>query len=85
MRTDKLQTVINRLMANDPNASWDECETLEEVAEGLRNAMEDYDETEETYQFYAKILSSILSQDCPCFGLRNCIDDCKNCKYSALA
>ena len=62
MRTDKLQTVINRLMANDRNASWDECETLEEVAEGLRNAMEDYDETEETYQFYASILSSILSQ-----------------------
>jgi len=49
-------------MANDRNASWDECETLEEVAEGLRNAMEDYDETEETYQFYAGILSSILSQ-----------------------
>jgi len=23
--------------------------------------------------------------NCPCFGLRNCIDDCKNCKYSALA
>jgi len=21
--------------------------------------------------------------NCPCFGLRNCIDDCKNCKYSA--
>ena len=62
MRTDKLQTVINRLMANDRKASWDECETLEEVAEGLRNAMEDYDETEETYQFYAGMLSSILSQ-----------------------
>ena len=60
--TDKLKSVINRLMANDHNASWDECETLEEVAEGLRNAMEDYDETEETYQFYAGILSSILSQ-----------------------
>ena len=62
MKTDKLQTVINRLMANDPNASWDECETLEEVAEALRNAMEDYDETEETYQFYAGILNSILGQ-----------------------
>jgi hypothetical protein len=58
----KLQGIIDRLMANDRNASWDECETLEEVAEGLRNAMEDYDETEETYQFYAEILSSILSQ-----------------------
>ena len=23
--------------------------------------------------------------NCPCFGLRNCIDDCKNCKYRALA
>ena len=57
--TDKLQTIINSLMANDHNASWDECETLEEVAEGLRNAMEDYDETEETYQFYASILSQI--------------------------
>jgi len=33
------KSTINRLMANDPNASWDECETLEEVAEGLRNAM----------------------------------------------
>jgi len=60
--TDKLKSVINRLMANDRNASWDECETLEEVAEGLKAAMEDYDETEETYQFYASILSSILSQ-----------------------
>lgn len=60
--TDKLQTVINRLMANDPNASWDECETLEEVAEGLLAAMEDYDETEETYQFYKSILNSILGQ-----------------------
>lgn len=57
--TDKLQTIINRLMWNDRNASWDECETLEEVAEGLRDAMEDYDETEETYQFYAEILSQI--------------------------
>jgi hypothetical protein len=57
--TDKLQTIINRLMANDRNASWDECETLEEVAEGLKAAMEDYDETEETYQFYALILSHI--------------------------
>ena len=57
--TDKLKSVINRLMANDRNASWDECVTLEEVAEGLKNAMEDYDETEETYQFYAGILSQI--------------------------
>ena len=57
--TDKLKSVINRLMANDHNASWDECKTLEEVAEGLRNAMEDYDETEETYQFYAGILGQI--------------------------
>jgi cell shape-determining protein MreC len=60
--TDKLQSIINRLMANDRNASWDECETLDEVADGLREAMKDYDETEETYQFYAEILSSILSQ-----------------------
>ncbi len=57
--TDKLQSIINRLMANDHNASWDECETLEEVAEGLKAAMEDYDETEETYQFYAGILGQI--------------------------
>jgi len=62
MKPDKLQTVINRLMANDRNASWDECETLEEVAEGLLAAMEDYDETEETYQFYKSILNSILGQ-----------------------
>ena len=58
----KLQGIIDRLMANDRNASWDECVTLAEVAEGLINAMADYDETEETYQFYAEILSSILSQ-----------------------
>jgi hypothetical protein len=58
----KLQGIIDRLMANDRNASWDECETLDEVADGLREAMKDYDETEETYQFYASILSSILSQ-----------------------
>jgi hypothetical protein len=55
----KLQGIIDRLMANDRNASWDECETLEEVAEGLKAAMEDYDETEETYQFYAGILGQI--------------------------
>jgi hypothetical protein len=58
----KLQGIIDRLMANDHNATWDECETLDEVADGLREAMKDYDETEETYQFYASILSSILSQ-----------------------
>lgn len=57
--SELLRTVINRLMANDHNASWDECETLAEVAEGLKAAMEDYDETEETYQFYAEILSQI--------------------------
>ena len=40
--TDKLQSVINRLMANDRHASWHECERLAEVAEGLKNAMEGY-------------------------------------------
>lgn len=55
----KLENAINKLMRNDKNATWYECETLEEVREGLIEAMKDYDVEEETYRFYVEVLNSL--------------------------
>lgn len=57
-----LKQAIKLLMVNDRNGSWDECETLEEVAEALTEALKDYDETEDTFRFYQDVLSKIKSR-----------------------
>ena len=55
----ELNMAIDKLMKNDRNATWDECETLEEVREGLVEAIKGYDVEEETYRFYNEILNSL--------------------------
>lgn len=58
-QTELLNTAIDRLMENDSNASWDECESVDELRECLIEAMSGYEPTEETYIFCADVLQSI--------------------------
>ena len=54
-----LENAIALLMKNDHNATWEECKTLEELKEGLSEALKGYEETEENYVFYKSILEQI--------------------------
>lgn len=54
-----LQIAIDCLMTNDHNATWDECESIEELKEGLSEALTGYEPEEETYQFYKTIMEQI--------------------------
>lgn len=54
-----LEQAINRLQQNDPNGTWNEVESIEELKECLLEAMTGYEETEETYLFYQNILNQI--------------------------
>ena len=57
---EALQNAIDLLMSNDPNGTWDECETIEELIEGLKEALKGYEKTEETFQFYQNILQNLI-------------------------
>jgi hypothetical protein len=52
-----LKQAIDRLMRNDRNATWDECETIEELREGLVCAIENCDD--EAEDFYKSIYESV--------------------------
>lgn len=51
-----MQMVIDRLMDNDRNATWDECETVEELVEGLKQAIINTEDDEQIQDFYKKML-----------------------------
>jgi hypothetical protein len=55
-----LKNVIAKLMNNDRNGSWDECETIEQIIEGLREALKQYQPDDDEYKFYHIILKSNL-------------------------
>lgn len=52
-----MQEAISILMRNDSNATWDECEAIEELVAGLKASLLD-DET----GFYARVLASVKGE-----------------------
>ena len=55
-----LKQAITKLMQNDKNATWNECQTIEELKEGLIEAMKSYSKNEDTFKFYESILKTLV-------------------------
>lgn len=54
--------VIRRLKANDHNSDWSLRMTKAEIIEAIEYSMEDYEPSEETYQFYAELLQALKGE-----------------------
>ena len=50
-----VESAIGILMHNDENASWYECTTEEEIIDGIKSALDNYDKSEESYGFLRSI------------------------------
>ena len=55
-----LNKIISILTQNDPNSTWEEYTTIQEIKEGLLSAMEGYTKEEENYIFYSNILKNLV-------------------------
>ena len=53
--------IIDKLMWNDHNGTWDECKNLKELKEGLETSVENYsnEKDEDEYIFYKSLLDEI--------------------------
>lgn len=60
MQKITMKQAINILMHDDKNATWYECNTSEELKEGLLASMESYKGYDmESYSFFEKIYNSL--------------------------
>lgn len=55
----KLKKIIDKLMQNDQNATWYECQNIDELKDCIAEAMKGYEKNEDTYKFYESVLNLI--------------------------